>query len=683
MNEKIHVLLIEDNGVDARLVKGMLEHDESDIFTLNHVSTLEEGLRFLEPGSRYQVILLDLWLPDASGLQALRRVIPLAENASIVVITGLEDEELGIAALREGAHDYVIKGQVNNGQLRRILRFAIERRRLYGELRAEIKQRTQVQHALQLSEQRYRLLSETAPIGILLTDEQGRLIDANKEALRMFGFERKEFIGEKNEILLPGGVRCFYYEQRSTYPKEPPARPMGLGMELFARRKDGTEFPVEIGLGPLVTNDGVLVASTIVDITERKKMGQQRHLSQRMEAIGKLSGGVAHDFNNLLAVILGCSDVVLEALPPDHPAIRKIEMIRKAGASAADLTRQLLAFSRQQMIQPRVLEFKEIVEQTQALLHRLLGENIDFKLSLDPSLGRVKADPGQIEQVILNLAINARDAMPHGGCLTIEARNVELDDSYKLEHQVVSSGPYIMLGVEDTGCGMDHDTQARIFDPFFTTKELGKGTGLGLATVYGIVKQSGGYIWVYSELNKGTLFKIYLPRVNDPVQPVQQTEQVAPVLHACETILLAEDSASLREMAREYLESLGYAVLEAASGVAALQVAKEFDGTIHLLLTDVVMPEMSGPELARRMTTLHPETKIIFTSGYTNDAITRQGVLNPSIAFIQKPYRPKALARKIQEVLAESSPHAGDQGPLALETPIRGSAGQCTREETH
>lgn len=681
-DEKIQVLLIEDNAVDARLVKGMLEHDEDGSFALKHASTLGEGLHFLAPDSVFQVILLDLGLPDADGLQALRRIMPLVKDASVVVITGHQDEELGIAALREGAHDYVIKGQINNGQLRRILRFAIERRKLSGALRAEIKERAQIQHALELSEQRYRLLSETAPIGILLTNEQGRLIDANKEALRMFGYDREELIGKTIEILLPERFRHSHQGQRSGYVKEPHARPMAIGMELLARRKDGTEFPVEIGLGPLITNDGVLVSSTIIDITERKKLEEQRRLSQRMEAIGKLSGGVAHDFNNLLAVILGCSDVALEALPPDHPVIKKIEMIRKAGTSASDLTRQLLAYSRQQMIQPRVFELKEIVEQAQALLHRVIGENIEFKVLLDPSLGRVNADPGQIEQVLLNLAINARDAMPQGGSLTIEARNVELDDSYKAEHQVVIPGRYVMLVVEDTGSGMDRHTQARIFDPFFTTKELGKGTGLGLATVYGIVKQSGGYIWVYSELDKGTLFKVYLPRVEDSVQPAKQKEPLAPVLHACETILLAEDSAALREMAREYLESIGYVVLEAASGAQALQKAREFDGTIHLLLTDVVMPEMSGPELARQMAALRPEVRVIFTSGYTNDAIARQGVLDPAVAFIQKPFRPKALARKIQEVLAEPSQQASDHASSALETPITAKTNQNTREET-
>jgi PAS domain S-box-containing protein len=513
------------------------------------------------------------------------------------------------------------------------------------------------------AEDRFRVLVETAPTGIVIADDKGRIAEVNAQALRMFGYDRRELIGETIETLLPERFRHSHQGHLSGYMKVPHVRPMGVGMELFARRKDGMEFPVEISLGPLVTKEGVLVSSTIVDITERKKMEEHHRLSQRMEAIGKLSGGVAHDFNNLLAVIMGCADVVLEALPPDHPAVKKVEMVRKAGASAADLTRQLLAFSRQQMLQPRVLDLKEIVERMQVLLSCLAGENIQFTISLEPSLGQVKADPGQIEQVLLNLAVNARDAMPQGGRLTIEARNVELDDSYKDEHQPVIPGRYVMLAVEDTGCGMDRETQSRIFDPFFTTKELGKGTGLGLATVYGIVKQSGGYIWVYSELGKGTIFKMYLPRVEQSAQPLEQKEQDQIIPLGCETILLAEDSESLREMAREYLESVGYTVLEAASGAAALQKAKDFDGTIHLLLTDVVMPEMSGPELASKMVSLRPGIKVIFTSGYTDDAMGRQGVLDPAVAFIQKPYRPKALARKIRETLGE--PDQKGESPAA------------------
>jgi len=532
--------------------------------------------------------------------------------------------------------------------------------------------RTIQEHARQLeteieerkrAEDRFRVMVETAPTGIVIADERGRIAEVNAQALQMFGYDRGELIGEAIEILLPERLRSSHQGHRSGYTKEPRVRPMGVGMELPARRKDGTEFPAEISLGPLVTKEGVLVSSAIVDITGRKKMEGQLRQSQRMEAIGKLAGGVAHDFNNLLAVILGSADVVLDKLPADHPSRRNLELIRQAGSSAADLTRQLLAFSRQQMLQPRLLDLKDVLKRTQMLLARLIGENIQFTISLEPSLGQVKADPGQIEQVLLNLAVNARDAMPQGGRLRIEARNVELDDSYKDAHQPVIPGRYVMLAIEDTGSGMDRDTQSRIFDPFFTTKELGKGTGLGLATVYGIVKQSAGYIWVYSELSKGTIFKVYLPRVDESTQPVEQKEPDPLISRGCETILLVEDSDSLRELAQEYLESVGYSVLEAASGKEALQQARDFHGTIHLLLTDVVMPEMSGPELASQMVSLRPGIKVIFTSGYTDDTVARQGVLDPGVTFIQKPYRPKALARKIREVLGE--PAQEGESPVA------------------
>ena len=514
------------------------------------------------------------------------------------------------------------------------------------KLEAEVKERRR-------AENKFRMLIETAPMGIVIADKQGVISEMNAQALRMFGYEREELFGQSVEILLPERLRNSHEGHRSSYVKDPHARPMGVGMELFARRKDGTEFPVEISLGPLDADGEPLISSVIVDISVRKKMERQIRLSQRMEAIGELAGGVAHDFNNLLAVILGSADVVLDTLSAEHPGTKKVEMIRQAGSSAADLTRQLLAFSRQQMLQPRVLDLKQVVERALRLLRRLIGENIEITTSMEQSLGHVKADPGQLEQILLNLAVNARDAMPKGGRLTIEGRNVELDDSYRDHHVVVVPGRYVMLAVEDTGCGMTRETQARIFDPFFTTKGVGKGTGLGLATVYGIVKQSGGYIWVYSELDKGSVFKIYLPLVERSAQPVEKPEPEAMVLRGSETILLAEDTNSLREMAKEYLESVGYTVIGAVSGKDALQRAKDFDGTIHLLLTDVVMPEMSGPELAAELASLRPGIKIIFTSGYTDDAIARQGILDPSVTFIQKPYRPKALARKIRDVLGE------------------------------
>jgi two-component system, cell cycle sensor histidine kinase and response regulator CckA len=496
-----------------------------------------------------------------------------------------------------------------------------------------------------------RALIETVPIGIVIADEGGQITDLNAETLRMFGYSRPELVGQPIEKLLPERLRNSHKERRFSYTSQPHARPIGIGMELLACRKDGTEFPVEFSLGPFPTSHGLSVASTIVDISERKNIEQQLRLAQRMEAIGQLAGGIAHDFNNLLAVIIGCADIVDEALPPGDSLAEKVAMIRKAGHSAADLVRQLLAFSRQQMLQPRVLDLKEILERTRATLERLIGEELSLKVSIEDSLGYIEADPGQIEQVLLNLAVNARDAMPKGGRLTVTASNIELGESDKRKHEPIVPGKYVMLTVEDTGCGMDPKTQSRIFDPFFTTKEVGKGTGLGLATVYGIVKQTRGYIWVYSEVGQGTVFKIYLPRIERSLQPVEQKIPDLPVVKGWETILFAEDSESLREMTREYLQSVGYTVLAAASGKEALQRAEDFGGTIHLLLTDVVMPELNGPELAEQIASLRPGIKIIFTSGYASETIARRGALDPAVAFIPKPYRPKALARRIREVL--------------------------------
>jgi PAS domain S-box-containing protein len=530
------------------------------------------------------------------------------------------------------------------------LRTEEELRRLNDELEKRVAERTvelearkRAEEARRVSEARQSALFDYAPDGIVIADPESHYLDANSSMCRMLGYTRDELVGlHASDIVVQEeipqiGHALSVIKTKSDYHRE-----------WQFRRKDGSVFSADV-MATMMPDGNLL--GVIRDITERRKMEEQLRMSQRMEAIGRLAGGVAHDFNNLLGVILGCSDVMLDELGPDHPAAKRAEMIRKAGASAADLTRQLLAFSRQQMLQPQVLDLKQIVERAQVLLTRLIGENIELTVLLEPSLWNVKADPGQLEQVLLNLAVNARDAMPQGGRLTIEARNVELDASYVGEDQQVIAGSYVMLVVEDTGSGMDHETQSRIFDPFFTTKEQGKGTGLGLATVYGIVKQSGGYIWVYSELGHGTAFKVYLPRVENAAQPVKNNEPGEGTFGGAETILLAEDSAPLREVAREYLESVGYTVLEAATGRDALDRAKNFAGTIQLLLTDVVMPGMSGPELAHQIGCLRPGIKIIFTSGYTDDAIARHGVLDPAIAFIQKPYRPKALAQKIREVL--------------------------------
>jgi CheY-like chemotaxis protein len=371
-----------------------------------------------------------------------------------------------------------------------------------------------------------------------------------------------------------------------------------------------------------------------------------------MEAVGRLAGGVAHDFNNLLTVILSYSDLVLQELSPDNPNRDDVEQIRKAAVGASTLTRQLLAFSRQQILEPQVLDMNTVVASAEKLFGRLLGEDVRVSTKLAEDLGAVKVDPGQLEQIIMNLAVNARDAMPRGGRLTIETENVDMDEAYVRGHPVARAGRYAMLAVSDTGIGMDAKTQARIFEPFFTTKEPGKGTGLGLATVYGIVKQSGGFIWLYSEPGHGTSFKIYLPRVDEPVETSQAA--VPEVSGGTETLLVVEDVPAVRVVARQMLERQGYTVLEAPDAETALRIAAKHEGAINLLLTDVVMPDVSGRELADQLGRLRPQIKVLYMSGYTDDAIVRHGVLQEGIAYLQKPFTPDSLARKVRSVLDAS-----------------------------
>jgi CheY-like chemotaxis protein len=386
----------------------------------------------------------------------------------------------------------------------------------------------------------------------------------------------------------------------------------------------------------------------------------QLRQAQKMEAVGQLAGGIAHDFNNLLGVIIGWSEVFEERLSQSDPLRPKAEQIKKAGQRAAALTRQLLAFSRKQVLEPKILDLNTVVTDTLKMLQRLIGDDIELATIPALELGRVKADQGQIGQVIMNLAVNARDAMPQGGKLTMTIANAEMDDVSIRQHPGAVPGSYVKLAVSDTGCGMDHETQARIFEPFFTTKELGKGTGLGLSTVYGIVKQSGGYISVYSELGRGTTFKIYLPRIEQSVTQGAFSKNIKEPVRGWEIILLVEDAPSLRELARELLEDNGYTVLEAGNGADAIQVAERYGKTIHLLLTDVVMPGMDGGKLAERMTHSHPGIKVLYMSGYTDDAIVHHGVLDSGVALLQKPFTRESLTRKVRDVLGmDEKPEPG------------------------
>jgi two-component system cell cycle sensor histidine kinase/response regulator CckA len=426
-------------------------------------------------------------------------------------------------------------------------------------------------------------------------------------------------------------------------------------LEFRLLAKDGHVVWVESQSAIISNEDGQPVGTrgVTIDITERKMLEEQLRQSQKLEAIGMLAGGVAHDFNNLLTAIIGYSELTLSQLRREDPLHQNISEVKKAADRAAGLTRQLLAFSRKQVMQPKILNLNLIVSELEKMLHRVIGEDIELRTMLEPEIGSVKADPGQIEQVIMNLAVNARDAMPQGGKLTIETQHIYLNEEYARQHIAINPGSYIMLAVSDTGIGMDEQTQARIFEPFFTTKGAGKGTGLGLSTVYGIINQSGGNIRVYSEVGQGTTFKVYLPRVDENAQERKLAVEAEDSIYGTETILIAEDEEIVRKLAVQVLESYGYYVLEAANGGGALLICERYQEPIHLLLTDVVMPEMSGRLLAERLNKLRPEMKILYMSGYTSNAIVHQGVLDDGTNFIQKPFTPKALADKVREVLDE------------------------------
>ena len=384
---------------------------------------------------------------------------------------------------------------------------------------------------------------------------------------------------------------------------------------------------------------------------ELSQTQEQLTQARKMEAVGRLAGGIAHDFNNLLTVLIGRSQLLLRRLGAEDPVRADIELMEHTADRAADLTRQLLAFSRKQVLQPSVLDLNVVVANLAEMLRRLIGEDIALVTALDPALGHVKADPGQIEQIVMNLAANARDAMSKGGRLTLETANAELDAAYARRHVEVRPGPYVMLAVSDTGLGMSPETLTHIFEPFFTTKGPGQGTGLGLATVYGIVKQSDGHIWVYSEPGRGTTFKIYLPRVEEAVDPSVARWRLPEPARGHETILLVEDELAVRDLARDVLRAYGYTVLEAQDGREALLISERYFGPIHLMLTDVVMPEMSGRELASQLAPLRPTMPVIYMSGYTDAAVVHHGVLDPGTTFLQKPFTPDALARKLRQVL--------------------------------
>lgn len=516
-------------------------------------------------------------------------------------------------------------------------------------------ERKQAEKALRESEGRYRDLVENAHDIIYSHDLDGNYTSINKAGEQITGYTREDVL--KLNLLQTIAPEHLAKAREMLSKKLSGEKVTVFEMEILA--KDGRRIAVEANT-KLVLHDGVPVGVQGIarDITERKRLEEalreseeQLRQSQKLEAIGQLAGGVAHDFNNLLTVISGYSELLLRRLPEESPFRASAEEIKKAGELAAGLTRQLLAFSRKQILQPKVLDLNSVVSELEKMLRRLIGEDIDLLTITEPALGQVKADPGQIEQVILNLAVNARDAMPNGGQLTIQTSNACMSEDYAQHHVSAVAGNYVMLAVSDNGCGMDMDTKERIFEPFFTTKGAGKGTGLGLSTVYGIVKQSGGNIWVYSEAGKGTAFKIYLPRVDEPRDVGFAHGGSTPAPHGTETILLVEDEEQVRRIVHEILETQGYQVLVAVNGEEALAIAQQHEGEIDLMITDVVMPQMGGRESVERLSPLRPRMRVLYMSGYTDDAIVRHGLIDEQLQFIGKPFTADALARKVRTVL--------------------------------
>jgi PAS domain S-box-containing protein len=506
------------------------------------------------------------------------------------------------------------------------------------------------QEGLRRSEINFRSLVTHAPYGVCRCDSSGILLDVNPALVSMLGYSSgKDLVGRNLANLYSDSQQWFSLADNLGLLE----KFQGLPAEWL--RNDRTIVSVRLsGRAFRDERNTIFFELFAEDVTERRALEQQLRQSQKMEAVGRLAGGIAHDFNNLLMVISGYSEFLLGQIGDDPGMRGHAQEIANAAARATSLTRQLLAFSRKQMLDPKIVDLNGVVAENVKMLTRVIGEDIDLVMVPGPDIGAVKADPGQIEQVIMNLAVNARDAMPHGGKLTIETANVTLDANYARFHAPVKPGEYVMLAISDTGVGMDADTQAHIFEPFYTTKGL-KGTGLGLSTVYGIVKQSEGYIWVYSETGKGTSFKIYLPRFSATGQALASQPELAADADQLdpghETILLVEDEENLRRLARQYLENQGYKVIDAPDGSTAIQISQAHKGSIHLLLTDVIMPGMNGRELANKVSPMRPEMRVLYMSGYTENHIGHNGTLDEGITLLQKPFTLPALKAKVREML--------------------------------
>jgi two-component system cell cycle sensor histidine kinase/response regulator CckA len=638
------ILLVEDDEARFYYFRSLLGKICGGRVLLDHAPSHELALRAVLQNA-YSLVLCDYRPGNGEAPGLLRDYRSVAPSAAVVFLSDCTDESAILSSLQANAaaNPKIKMGILADGSLLQ---------EVCGAIAAYCRER-QHRKSEDMLRKLSRAVEQTADL-VVITDRSGLMEYVNPAFEALTGYSPAEAIGQSFRILKSEQQSPeLYKEMWETILAGKVFRGVFVN-----RKRNGEIFRVEKTITPLRDAQGNLThfISTDRDITERQKLETQLQQAQKMDAIGRLAGGVAHDFNNLLMVISAYAELMLEALAIEHPLRRNVQEISTAAGRAADLTRQLLAFGRKQMQSLRELDLNVVVHEISRMLLRLIREDIQLNVIPGNNLGKVWADPVQIEQVLMNLAANARDAMPRGGRLTIETANVYLDDGYTQAHSIVPPGDYIQLAVTDSGHGISSEHISHIFEPFYTTKEEGHGTGLGLATVYGIVKQSGGFIWVYSEPGMGTTFKIYLPRVRAKNQKREPASPAEIILQGCETLLLVEDAAGVRQSEKEFLEMRGYKVLEAENGMEALLVARSYSETIHLMITDVIMPQLGGVKLAEQLAVERPQMDVLFVSGYAENTVLQHGPIDIGGRFLQKPFTLKSLARKIRYVLGKDQP---------------------------
>jgi PAS domain S-box-containing protein len=640
MKSPLHILHLEDDPADAALIQFTLETAGIACAT-TLVQNPDDFVAALEGGG-IDLILSDFSVPAFDGLSAAKMVRSRWPAIPLILVSGMLGEELAVDSLKSGATDYVLKGHLT--------RLAPAVRRAMQEVEERAGNR-RTQEALLETEQRLRIVFSESPLGIALVGADGRPVLTNAALQNMLGYTEEElsrmpFLSFTHPE--DGAKDLELYQELVRGARE------GYQMEKRYIRKDGQVVwaHLTVSAARKAAGHGDLAIGMVEDITEHRLLQAQFIEAQKMEVIGQLAGGVAHDFNNILAVIMGYSDLTMQKLGSDPVLRSHLETIRAAAERAAGLTRQLLIFSRRQTVKLVVLDLNDVVQGLDKMLRRLIDENIEMTIVPGKQIGRVKADSGYVGQVLMNLVVNARDAMPNGGKLTIATNNVTLDENYARARTGAMAGDYVMLSVTDTGTGMSQEVKAHLFEAFFTTKLKGKGTGLGLATCQTIVQQSGGCIDVHSEVGQGACFKVYFPRVEQPLDVAARQDQTGPLPRGTETLLVVEDEPSVRHLACDVLEAQGYRVLRAANGQEGLRVVRELKGqAIGLVITDVIMPVMGGKAMAEWLQTVYPDLKVLFTSGYPDDAITRHGALETGVEFLPKPYTHAMLVRKVREML--------------------------------